>query len=360
MLEKFSLPLIILLSLSMIAASCSQVERRMANKQNALGKTNEITVIADETVWEGAIADSLAYYFASAYPVMPQPEPLFDLRHFTVGQLEADRLRRELRTYLVLADLSEEDSPAARMTAAAIGEEAVRECREGKAYGTHLARDRWAQGQIIFFLYGFGEDKLAQAIREKYPAIASRVHQHDSEQLAAATYLNQINRRHSDSLQRALGLEINIPGEFFVASADSSTFWLRSEYTESSHNIILHRLEYREESQLSQPYIQELRDSLVRRLVRTGTPGSVMTVNDRDLPLLFYEKEINGHYCLEMRGVWEMSDDYMGGPFFSYLIAVPEHRTLVFADLWVYAPGKEKRDYMQRLEHIVSGIKFSR
>jgi len=235
----------------------------MANKQNALGKTNEITVIADETVWEGAIADSLAYYFASAYPVMPQPEPLFDLRHFTVGQLEADRLRRELRTYLVLADLSEEDSPAARMTAAAIGEEAVRECREGMAYGTHLARDRWAQGQIIFFLYGFGKDKLAQAIREKYPAIASRVHQHDSEQLAAATYLNQINRRVSDSLQHALGLQISIPGEFFVASADSSTFWLRSEYTESSHNIILHRLEYREESQLSRPYLQGLRDSLV-------------------------------------------------------------------------------------------------
>ena len=85
-----------------------------------------------------------------------------------------------------------------------------------------------------------------------------------------------------------------------------------------------------------------------------------MYINDQDLPLLFYNQEIKGHFTREMRGVWEMSRDYMGGPFVTYLILSKDQRTVYFIDAWIYAPGKEKRDYMQRLEHIVSSIGFQR
>lgn len=340
--------------------SCQSLDQRMAVKHNALGKTNEITVVSDASLWEGPLRDSIEYYFSSAYPVMPQPEPMFDLRHFSVAQLEADVLRRELRTYLVVADLNDDESPAAQMTKKAIGEEAVRACKEGSGSGSHLARDRWAQDQLIFFLYGFGPEKLSEAIRDKYSAMATRIREHDLKQVDAATYLNGINGPLIDTLTLQLGTGWKIPGDFKLATSKDGIFWLRSEHPESSHNLIFTRVDYQDESQLSEGYIREFRDSICRRVVRTRTPGSVMYINDKDLPLLYYETTIGQQYTREMRGVWEMTDDYMGGPFITYLIVSPDQRSLYFIDAWLFAPGKEKRDYMQRLEHIVSSIGFRR
>jgi len=356
--RQFSWSVISLLALSLL--SCRSLDQRFAVKPNALGKTNEITIIADEEIPGSPLWDSLDYYFSSAYPVMPQPEPSFDLRHFTTGQLEADALRRELRTYLVLADIGDAGSPAAQMTIQAIGEEAVDQCRNGAGYGTHLSRDRWAQGQLIFFLYGFGKEKLAEAIRSKYGAIATRIREHDREQLDAATYLNGINGPVIDALRQDLGIGLKIPGEYQVARSEDGVYWLRAEYTESSHNLILSRFDYQAQEQLSKVSIRTWRDSLCREVVRTRTPGSVMYINDQDLPLLFYEGSVNGLYAREMRGVWEMSDDYMGGPFITWLMVSRDQRSVYFIDAWVYAPGKEKRDYMQRLEHIVSSIDYVR
>lgn len=351
---------LISLFLAVVLISCNQLDQRFAVKHNALGKTNEITIISDAELLEMPVWDSLEYYFSSAYPVMPQPEPVFDLRHFTTAQLEADQLRRELRTYLVIADLSDSESAATQMTIKAIGEEAVRQCREGSGFGTHLARDRWAQGQIIFFLYGFRKDNLATCIREKYSAIATRVREHDRDQLDAATYLNGINGPVIDSLMNTLGLGLKIPGEFVLATKKDGIFWLRSEYTESSHNLVIGRMDYSDQEQLSNASIRMLRDSFCRAVVRTRTPGSFMYVNDKDLPLLFYQEELSGQFARVMRGVWEMSDDYMGGPFTSWLILSEDQRSIYFIDAWVFAPGKEKRDYMQRLEHIVSSIGYNR
>jgi len=91
----------------------------------AIGKTNEIIVVADKTMWEGPVGDTLRYYFGSAYLILPQPEPLFDLRHFTINDLKDDPNRRQLRTYLVLGNLSNETSPAAKMLKGDIGAEKV-------------------------------------------------------------------------------------------------------------------------------------------------------------------------------------------------------------------------------------------
>lgn len=342
----------------LLSSACENLERRMAVKHNALGRSNEVVVVADEGLWESDLRDSLEYYFGAPYPVMPQPEPVFDLRHFSVANLQADVLRRELRTYIVVADLSDEDSPASKMTIQAIGEEAFDKSRSGNGYGTYLARDRWASGQLIFFLYGFGEDKLADAIREKYAAVATRIHEHDQVQIQAATYLNSTNRPIQDSLLKYAGVNMEIPGEYKLALVKEGTIWLRSEYTESSHNLIIKRLEYKDQQQLTEAYLRQMRDSISSAIVRTDTPGSIMGINDEDLPLLFYQKEINGNYTLEMRGVWEMSADYMGGPFTTKLIASPDRNALLYVDAWVYAPGKEKRDFVQRLEQVISSVRF--
>jgi len=66
--------------------SCSNVDMAQFEARTAaFGQVNDMVVVADQKVWESAVGDTFRYYFSSAYPILPQPEPVFDLWHWTAG-----------------------------------------------------------------------------------------------------------------------------------------------------------------------------------------------------------------------------------------------------------------------------------
>ncbi|MEZ4935771.1 MAG: DUF4837 family protein [Saprospiraceae bacterium] len=56
---------------------------------NTYGRPNQIFVIADSSLWNGAVGDSFFYYFAAPYILLPQPEPIFDIQHMDTGGVTA-------------------------------------------------------------------------------------------------------------------------------------------------------------------------------------------------------------------------------------------------------------------------------
>ena len=63
-------------------------------------------------------------------------------------------------------------------------------------------------------------------------------------------------------------------------------------------------------------------------------------------------KPINVHnsYAMEMRGLWYMEKDCMGGPFVSHSRVDIETNSVVVVEGFVYAPEKMKRGLIRRLE----------
>ena len=83
-----------------------------------------------------------------------------------------------------------------------------------------------------------------------------------------------------------------------------------------------------------------------------------MKINDLDLPLITTAITVDKKYTLEARGIWEMENDYMGGPFITYLVHDPNKNELIFLDGFLYAPGQDKRDHIMALEHIFKSLRF--
>ena len=72
------------------------------------------------------------------------------------------------------------------------------------------------------------------------------------------------------------------------------------------------------------------------------------------------EREINlkGNYAKELRGLWHVQGDFMGGPFVSYSM-VDEHRNRVITiDGYVYAPKFDKREYLRQLHALALTVSF--
>ena len=53
-----------------------------------------------------------------------------------------------------------------------------------------------------------------------------------------------------------------------------------------------------------------------------------------------------------------MEGDFMGGPFLNYIIKDEKNNRMLFVDAFVYAPKYNKREYLRKMEAMVSTLKF--
>ena len=68
-------------------------------------------------------------------------------------------------------------------------------------------------------------------------------------------------------------------------------------------------------------------------------------------PVIFSRmRELDGRKVLEVRGLWEMRNGALGGPFVSLTRADPVSRKLIVTEGFVYSPSTDKRDLLRLVE----------
>jgi hypothetical protein len=351
--------LLVILALGILGcAQDSRMSQSFEADKIAFGKINQINIICDQAEWDGPIGDSLRFYYGSAYPILPQPEPIFDLRHMTMEDLRKDPLRKELRTFIVVADLADKSSETAALIRQDIGSEKIEASVADNGYGNSVALNKWAKGQLIIYLFGQDQQKLVDNISNSYTAVAKRIHQADEEMIEATAFFNGENVSLAEEIQALMDVNMRIPEEFLPAIKESNMVWLRRETSDASSNIMLTKVPYVDQSQLSREGIKKIRDKIGKEYISSALPDTYMRINDVDLPLFVETTRLNGDYALEARGIWDIVNDFMGGSFISYLIYDPGKPELLFIDAFVHAPGKDKRDMMQQLEYILHTAKY--
>jgi hypothetical protein len=75
-------------------------------------------------------------------------------------------------------------------------------------------------------------------------------------------------------------------------------------------------------------------------------------------PPRFRKITLNKNYTVEMRGLWRTSIKSMGGPFVSHTIVDTEKELLYYVEGFIYAPGKDKREFMREIETIIRTFDF--
>jgi hypothetical protein len=204
-------------------------------------------------------------------------------------------------------------------------------------------------------VFGFGIDDLASKIVKAFPAIANRINEHDQPLIAAGTYLNRESQLIGNRIKEKFDVSMKIPGDYRIALDRENFIWIRQDFDEAISNITIMRFPYENEAQFQLDGFLSMRDEMGLR-VEGITAGSFMQTNREDLPVYLYNRKLDDHYVVEGRGIWELTEDFLGGPFVTYAIA--DSAEILMIDAFVHAPGKEKRNYVQRLEHIVTSLKF--
>jgi len=308
---------------SLLFSSCTEeMSSRLNPIPKALGLANHITVIADNNLWESDMRDTFEYYFQAAYPILPQPEPLFDLKHYTYKDIAQSTIKRELRTYVA------------------------------------VGYNRWAKNQLVIYLFGKNREDLMTQIVQQFPAIAKRVNKFDEEKIYSLTYLAKSSTRLNSMFKENYNATIDVPADYFLALHEDKTMWFRKETDFISFNLMITEVPYRNEEQLKKSGQKAIMDSLGLKYVSTEIDATYKKINDVDLPMLAEASNLGNSYAIETRGIWEIENDFMGGPFLSYGVLSPDKKRILLLEGFVHAPGKEKRKYMQQMEVILQSFRF--
>ena len=231
----------IFIILALALSSCGNSDDpRFKVKSTALGIMNDIVVVCDQDIWDSTIGDSLDYYFGGAYPITPSPEPIFDLRHFTPQDLIDQPLRKELRTYLILADMNASTSATSELVKEDLAKSNIFDPLQGKPSISTIGKDKWAHGQILVYVVADGYDNLAAAIGEHFPTVSARVRQHDRNQLNQSTYTRGNNLGLSRKVKDLIGVNIDIPFEYVQAKEveEENLLWLRKDTKDATINLV--------------------------------------------------------------------------------------------------------------------------
>ena len=304
--------------------SCQNDRQKILPESN--GKTHNILVIMDDKDWKKSVGDSIRKYFAAEFTDLPQSEPLYTL-HQASPHLFTD-IFKTIRDILII--------------------------KKGDRPGIRFFRDKFAKPQLIVEVEGKNNDEIKKLLYKHSQEIIERFNKFEIEHLQN---LHRQALRDNTDIEKELGITIELPDYFVLVDHQKNFFWFRRDVKNGEADILLYSVPIKDEQDLKGNRVIYYRDSIGKKYI-PGPLDSTYMKSEHNLSPTQVMTTINGKQAIETRGLWNMKNDFMGGPYVNYSIIDRKHHKIIVGEGFIYAPAIDKRDYMVQLEAILRTIKL--
>jgi hypothetical protein len=311
-------------------AGCSSSSQN-ATLKNSTGQPNQLVIVVDDAIWKGTVDSIFSIELKRSLPGLPQSEPIFDFS--TIPPMAFSSIIKTSRNLLLVYVGEEVTSP-----------------------GVYFDRNKYAHQQAVVSISSRNKKELLQLFTSNHEKITGYFLTAERERLLHV-YTIQKDKVVTAKAKELFGLSISIPKGFQLAASDSGFFWVRHETAEISQGIFIYATPYTSDSNLTLGYLSAQRNIVLGHHVPGPVEGSFM-ITEPQLPLVYTLVKKEGRPAAEMRGLWKVENDFMGGPFISLSFIDASRRSVITVEGYVYAPGKEKRNLLRQVEAIVYSVQF--
>lgn len=310
--------------------SCSG-ENQVMHK-NITGKANELVVVISKDSWKGSPGELIRNTLAQPQFGLPQDEPLFDV--IDVPHNAFKNIFKSTRN-IVQTSISP----------------------NVEKEGISFTDDVWAYPQATVQIKAKSAERFEELFTENGDKILSYLLAAEKERLTM-NYSKFYEKGVYNVLDKDFGLTMKVPPGFVIAEQKEDFIWYKYETPEISQGIILYTIPYESDSTFTMHYLLPIQDKILKENIPGPTKGSYMTTEKR-FDQSFNIREHNGNYAAEMRGLWRLENDFMGGPFISLAELDATNQRVVVAYGYVYAPSKEKRNFIRQVEAMIYSLKMN-
>jgi hypothetical protein len=216
-------------------------------------------------------------------------------------------------------------------------------------------KDAFARGQEVLHLFGKTQNDLISNIIKNKSSIKNFFMEAEIKRISSSLF-NQAEKNITKVLEQEHQFSMEIPYGYAMAKQDKNFVWIRYfiEQGNLEKSIFVYCTDFTSKEPFDDPL--EYREAITSANMRDSEkPDLYMTTQDINHQIT--EVNFKGKYAKEIRGLWKFSDISGGGAFVGYVFVDESQRRLYYLEGYVYAPGKDKRQFMREIEVILSTFK---
>ena len=314
--------------------SCSEAKRKQALLPNISGKAGEVIVVIDKGQWEGAVGTTLRDSLACDCPFLPQREPLYTLVDLAPsGFTQMFQLHRNIIIVNVKSDVTEP--------------------------GILYRSDVWARPQCVIRINAADSETAVQLIKENSQKIIAYLEQAERDRVIAnAKKYEELSI--SPVIREMTGGAPHFPSGYKIKKKTDDFIWVEYNPQYVTQGVFVFKYPVAEGEQM-----MDL-DNILRNtneIMKNNVPGmfdnTYMMISDFARPSIEYKK-YKGLEFAEIRGFWEVYNDFMGGPFVSHVLYSQDGKEVIVLQGFVYAPKYDKRHYLRQVESILYSFEWAK
>lgn len=295
------------------------------------GKAGEVVVVIHKGNWESEVGSAIRGILAVDEPFLPQKEPMFTLVNIPENAFTS--IFQSHRNIIIVKIIPSQGEPKI------IFQENV-----------------WAAPQIVVTITGAGEDEITTLLQK------------ERDRLSGALLMAERNRniqnakRYEDKSLRSVvteefGGSPYFPKGYSLKKRTQNFIWISYETTYTNQGVLVYRFPYRDSSDFFIDNLVSQRNEILGRNIPGPVDKSYMTTNLLIEPGLRWIR-YNKRDFAELRGLWEVQNDFMGGPFVSHFFLDKENKFIIALESFVYAPRYDKRNYLRQVESLIYSFEF--
>lgn len=289
------------------------------------GKAGEIIVVMDKPDWEDALGNEVRDLLGADCPWLAQKEPLYSLVNVIPSAfVDLFKVHRNILLFRVSPQID--------------------------SAGIIYKHDAWASPQIVIQISAPTSAQAADMFREKGPMIVSSIEQAERDRVIRNTF-----RYEESSIFRKtaeiMGGAPHFPTGYKIRKTTDDFVWIADDKEGVYQDVIIYKYPAEEDPFTLEKIIAH-RNEVMKDNVPGMFEGTYMTTSVYFPPTVEYLK-YKGHDLAQTRGMWEVQNDFMGGPFVSHSFYSPDGSEIITAEAFVYAPRFDKRQYLRQVESIL-------
>ena len=314
-------------------SSCSQEQRKKALLPNISGKAGEVIIVIGQNDWEGAVGTVLRDSLTCDFPQLPQREPLFTL--VNVPQSAFGSMFQIHRNIIIINISKDVTEP-----------------------GVVYRNDVWAAPQTVIRVNAPDSETAVEILKENNTTIVGMLEEAERDRMIrnARKYEQQ---GIAPVVTEMVGGSPHFPSGYRIKKKTDNFIWVTYDPEYVSQGIFIYKYPVVKGQDMMSPQSLLTENSL---MLMDNVPGmfenTYMTMSSFAPPTIKYMK-YRGLEFAEIRGLWEVHNDYMGGPFVTHVFYSPDGEYMIGLEGFVYAPKFDKRHYLRQVESIIYSFEWA-
>lgn len=300
---------------------------------NVSGKAGEVIIVVGKDNWEGNLGNEIGGLLARDCEYLPQREPLYSLVNLSPSAFtDMFKIHRNIVIFNI-------DSTASK---------------QGVVYRT----DVWARPQCVIQINATCADSAIAVLKKNGESITGAIEQAERNRVIGNTLLYEESKL-GDVVDEMIGGRVHFPVGYNLKKVTDDFIWIADEKQYTNQGVFVYKYPVMDENPFSEENIIAKRNEFLKKYVPGSMEDSYMTTSMFVKPGIKFLKYHDLDF-VETRGLWEVYNDYMGGPFVSHSFYSKDGKEIIVLEAWVYAPKYDKRQYLRQTESLLYSFEWDK